>query len=76
MPSIAAGLYEDGSGKDLGGALEFRSAVTFGYRFESGWRAGLFYAHISNASTGRDNPGADTIGISISVPLSGFKGGR
>jgi hypothetical protein len=63
------GLYERGSGPDLGGPIEFRSGVEFGYEWSSGWRAGLSFDHRSNADLFASNPGIETIQFRISSPL-------
>ena len=72
MPSFAAGAFADGGGKDMGSAIEFRSSITAGYRFDGGIRVGAFYNHISNAGIDDRNPGADTAGISVTFPISLF----
>jgi hypothetical protein len=68
-PSIGAGLYHDGDGKDLGHAVEFRSQVELSYRFEGGRRLGLAFGHISNASLGDDNPGTEILTLYYMIPL-------
>ncbi len=71
-PSTAIGLYEEGSGKDLGSILEFRSGLELGYRFNDRSRlsAGLF--HLSNASVGNRNPGEKSIVLFYAVPVARF----
>lgn len=65
----AVGAYIQGDGKKLGSVLEFRSAAEVAYRFDDRGRLGLTIYHISNASTGSRNPGADVIGVFYAVPL-------
>ena len=68
-PSFAAGLYEDGSGKVLGHAVEFRSALEIAYRFDDRARIGLSFYHISNASLADNNPGTEVLTLVYSIPL-------
>lgn len=72
-PNFAVGAYEEGSSKDLGGVLEFRSGLELGYAFEGDYRLGINYAHISNASIYNDNPGEEQIMVTYSVPVSFLK---
>ena len=59
-PSFAPGLYHKGDGKDLGHILEFKSEVQLSYALSKGSRIGLSYNHVSNASLGDKNPGANS----------------
>ena len=59
-PSFAPGLYRQGDGKDLGHALEFKTEVQFSYAVSNGTSIGISYNHISNASLGDKNPGANS----------------
>ena len=59
-PSFAPGLYYEGDGKDLGHILEFKSEVQFSYSFSETSKIGLSYNHLSNASLGNKNPGANS----------------
>lgn len=68
-PSLAAGLYSDGGGKDLGYALEFRSQLELGYNFQNGSRVTTGLAHISNASLGDRNPGTEILSLNYYFPL-------
>jgi hypothetical protein len=67
--SFAPGLYEDGSGKDLGHVVEFRSQVELGYQFENQSRLSLAFSHISNAHLGDDNPGTEVLNLYYHLPL-------
>lgn len=69
-PQFAISAYERGDGPDLGGVLEFRSAVTVSYRFDNGIRLGIGGSHISNARIHDRNPGTEEIYISVAFPLS------
>ena len=59
-PSFAPGLYGAGSGKDLGHILEFKSEVQASFNFSENSKLGMSYNHLSNASLGDKNPGANS----------------
>ena len=59
-PSFAPGLYHEGDGKDLGHVLEFKSEVQLSYAASDNMRLGVSYNHVSNASLGDKNPGANS----------------
>ncbi|MCB1332699.1 MAG: acyloxyacyl hydrolase [Roseivivax sp.] len=63
------GLYANNGGFDLGGPIEFRSGIEFGWEAPNGWRVGLSYDHRSNASIYDKNPGIETVQLRVSVPL-------
>ena len=58
-PSFAPGLYSQGDGKDLGHVLEFKSEIQATYNISENSSFGMSYNHISNASLGTKNPGAN-----------------
>ena len=59
-PSFAPGYYNYGDGKDLGSALEFKSEVQLSFDLGNSTELGMSYNHISNASLGDKNPGANS----------------
>ena len=59
-PSFAPGLYHEGDGKDLGHILEFKSEVQLSYKPSDESSIGVSYNHVSNASLGDKNPGANS----------------
>ena len=59
IPSFAPGLYGKGDGKDLGHVVEFKSEVQLSFDLFSDSALGFSYNHISNASLGKKNPGAN-----------------
>ena len=59
-PSFTPGLYFEGDGKDLGHVLEFKSEVQISLDVFSNSELGFSYNHISNASLGDKNPGANS----------------
>ena len=59
VPSFTPGLYGKGDGKDLGHVVEFKSEVQLSFDLFSDSELGFSYYHISNASLGKKNPGAN-----------------
>ena len=59
-PSFAPGLYHEGDGKDLGHIVEFKSEVQLSYSSSEKTNFGVSYNHVSNASLGDKNPGANS----------------
>jgi len=59
-PSFTPGLYEKGDGKDLGHVVEFKSEVQLSLNLFENSQFGMSYNHISNASLGEKNPGANS----------------
>ena len=60
IPSFAPGYYNQGNGKDLGHALEFKSEVQLSLELPKDSQFGFSYNHLSNASLGDKNPGANS----------------
>ena len=60
VPSFTPGLYHEGDGKDLGHILEFKSELHLSLDLSKTSELGLSYNHISNASLGDKNPGANS----------------
>ena len=59
-PSFTPGLYHEGDGKDLGHVIEFKSELQFSLDLSGNSQLGFSYNHISNASLGDKNPGANS----------------
>ena len=59
-PSFTPGLYHEGDGKDLGHMLEFKSEVQLSLNLSDSSKLGFSYNHLSNASLGDKNPGANS----------------
>ena len=59
-PSFTPGLYSQGDGKDLGHPLEFKSEVQMSLDLGETTNFGMSYNHVSNASLGDKNPGANS----------------
>ena len=59
-PSFTPGYYNEGNGKDLGHALEFKSELQLSLELPRDSQIGFSYNHLSNASLGDKNPGANS----------------
>jgi hypothetical protein len=59
-PSFAPGIYNQGNGKDLGHIIEFKSEIRLSMDLSKNSMFGMSYNHISNASLGSKNPGANS----------------
>ena len=64
-PSFAPGYYNYGNGKDLGYPLEFKSEIQMSFNLSDSSHLGMSYNHISNASLGTKNPGANSYMLSF-----------
>ena len=60
IPSFSPGYYNSGGGKDLGYPLEFKSEIQMTFDLSDSTHLGMSYNHISNASLGTKNPGANS----------------
>lgn len=67
--SSMAGLHARGSGKDLGGPIQFRTALDIGFKTSSGVEFGIGGDHRSSALIYRPNPGLNTGYLFASIPL-------
>ena len=59
-PSFTPGLYSEGDGKDLGHMVEFKSELQLSLDLSQSTEFGFSYNHLSNASLGEKNPGANS----------------
>ena len=59
-PSFTPGIYFEGDGKDLGHLIEFKSELQFSLDLSKTSELGFSYNHLSNASLGDKNPGANS----------------
>ena len=59
-PSFTPGLYNSGNGKDLGHIVEFKSEIQLSLDLPKDSQFGFSYNHLSNASLGDKNPGANS----------------
>lgn len=66
-PQWATGLYYWDGGRDLGGALEFRSGIELSRRISAQSRLGLALYHLSNAGLYSRNPGTESLVLTYST---------
>ena len=64
-PSFTPGLYSAGDGKDLGHVMEFKSEIQLSLDLSETSEFGFSYNHLSNASLGDKNPGANSYEINF-----------
>ena len=67
-PKLAAGLYHDGSGVDLGNDFEFREGVVLSW-VRPRLRLGIGFYHASNGGLGDNNPGTEVLEVVLGFPL-------
>ena len=67
--SLMPGYYQRGDGPDIGGALQFRSALGVGLAFDNGMTLLAAYDHRSNGDTQDLNPGLETISLRFAMPF-------
>jgi hypothetical protein len=60
-PNWAVGYYDKGDGRDLGGPVEFRSALDLAFRVSRHAAVGLSFYHLSNAGLYDPNPGSESL---------------
>ena len=63
----AAGWYEKGDSKDLGGPVEFRSGLEAARVLASGRQIGVSFYHLSNSSIYDDNPGSNSLVLTFAL---------
>jgi hypothetical protein len=68
--SLMPGLYAQNDGPDIGGTLQFRSALGAGYEFDNGGTLTVLYDHRSNGDTQALNPGLETLGIRYAFAIN------
>jgi lipid A 3-O-deacylase len=68
-PGWATGIYYRDHGKNLGGALEFRSHFELAYRLPADGRIGLCFYHLSNGGLFDFNPGTESLVLTYSARL-------
>ena len=68
-PSLACGYYKDGKEIKAGNPLEFYIGIDMFYRFKNNARIGVGIFHISNADSGKKNPGSETLVLKYQIPM-------
>ncbi|MCC5960288.1 MAG: acyloxyacyl hydrolase [Rhodobacteraceae bacterium] len=64
-----AGVHKRGDGRNMGGPIQFRTALDVGYKTASGIEFGIGADHRSSARIYRPNPGLNTAYLFTTVPL-------
>ena len=67
-PSFGTGFYDNGSGKNLGNRIQFRTSFEVSYELKNKNRIGISFSHISNANLGDKNPGVEILSFSYHLP--------
>lgn len=65
-----AGVYKRGTGRNLGGPVQFRNALDFGVSTKTGAEYGIGVDHRSNAGLYRPNPGLNSAYLFASFALN------
>ncbi len=68
-PSSSIGAYHQGEGKDLGGAVQFRSTIEVAWRHAGGMSIGIQLGHTSNANLYPSNAGENDIFLTLAYPF-------
>ena len=68
-PAFGVSLYSQGDSKNLGGPVEFRSAIELGREFRNRTRIALGIYHLSNGGIYFPNPGSNSLILTYSWPL-------
>ena len=68
-PSFSGGLYYRAEGQDLGGPVEFRSAIEISYELRWQARVGVCLYHLSNGGIFPPNAGSESLVFTFSAPL-------
>ncbi len=67
-PSFGVGYFEEGSGKDLGSNIQFKTSLEVNYKLLNDNKIGVSISHMSNANIEELNPGAEIFSISYQIP--------
>ena len=64
-----AGVHSRGNGRNLGGPIQFRTALDIGMALKNGAEIGIGADHRSSAGIYKPNPGLNTAYVFASMPL-------
>jgi hypothetical protein len=67
-PKLAAGVYHDGSGLELGNEFEFREGLVLSW-VGPRLRLGIGFYHASNGGLGENNPGTEVLEVVLGFPV-------
>lgn len=68
-PSFAAGIYDDDNSFDLGGPVNFRSALELSWRATDAITLGLTFYHLSNGRLYEENDGSESLVLTVGLDL-------
>ncbi len=68
-PMTSIGAWHMGESKDLGGTLQFRSALELAWQAAVGVRLGVQIGHISDANLHLSNPGENDLLLTFAIPF-------
>jgi len=66
-PNWGAGLFYNDGDRDLGGPVEFRSAVELSKRVSARLRLGFTFYHLSNGGLFKRNPGSESLVLTVAA---------
>lgn len=66
-PQLAGGVYYANGGRDLGGAVEFRSGIELTRKIGARSRIGVLVYHLSNSRLYSLNPGSESVVLTFST---------
>jgi len=70
VPAAGVGGYRQGDSRPLGGVFEFHVAMSVEYAIDAqDDRVGVTFAHISNAGIHNQNPGVNSLLLTVDVPF-------
>ena len=67
--SEGVGAFDAGRGPSLGAIFEIRSTAEAGYVFDNQVRTTFYVSHTSNDRVALKNPGSETMGFYVHVPV-------
>jgi hypothetical protein len=67
-PKLAAGVYHDGGGLELGNEFEFREGLVLSW-VGPRLRLGMGFYHASNGGLGENNPGTEVLEVVLGFPV-------
>ena len=74
-PSFGAGRYTEANGRDQSSAVQLRSTVELGYRFDDQSRLSLDYSHTSTSAPTQGGPvGGSALSFTYRIPSSRLLG--
>lgn len=74
-PSVSAGAYHDGAGKDLGQTIAYSAGAEIGWRLDNNGRVGLRGFVITNGDSSDHNDRTEIVSLFYSMPLDSFRKG-